>query len=84
MAREEKQRELRNNSGEITSELDQGGSFVVTRAGQPVGELVPLRRHRFVPTVAAVAMFRGAPGIDYPTLGADLDRLAGHDATPRG
>ena len=29
-------------------ELDAGTSFVVTRAGVPVGEPVPLRRHRFV------------------------------------
>ncbi|HXO50795.1 MAG TPA: type II toxin-antitoxin system prevent-host-death family antitoxin, partial [Mycobacterium sp.] len=48
MTREITQRELRNNSGEIMRQLDQGESFVVTRNGVPVGELAPLRRRRFV------------------------------------
>jgi prevent-host-death family protein len=48
MAESITQRELRNDSGEIMRRLDQGESFVVTRNGVPVGELTPLRRHRFV------------------------------------
>ena len=35
--------------------LDQGESFIVTRNGTPVGELTPLRRHRFVSTDTVVA-----------------------------
>jgi len=42
------QRELRNDSGEIMRRLDAGETFIVTRNGVPVGELTPLRRHRFV------------------------------------
>lgn len=64
--------------------LDAGESFVVTRNGVPVGELTPLRRHRFVAAHAAVAMFRGAPPVDYDRLRADLDAVADPVATPRG
>ena len=84
MAREVTQRELRNDSGRIMRGLDEGESFVVTRAGQPVGELVPLRRRRFIPAIEAVAVFRGAPPIDVRAFRADLDRHADPDATPRG
>jgi len=84
MAREITQRELRNDSGEIMRQLDRGESFVVTRNGVPVGELTPLRRHRFVSAEAAVAMFRGAPPVDLRRLRADLDRGASQDMEPRG
>jgi prevent-host-death family protein len=84
MSREITQRELRNQSGEIMRELDEGETFVVTRNGVPVGELTPLRRHRFVAAETAVAMFRGAPHVDYKRLRADLDSAADQDAVPRG
>ena len=84
MAREISQRELRNDSGEIMRQLDQGESFVVTRNGVPVGELAPLRRHRFVSADAAVAAFRAAPRVELDRLRADLDRAADQDITPRG
>ena len=44
-------------------ELDEGETFIVTRNGVPVGELTPLRRHRFVAAETAVAMFRSAPAV---------------------
>ncbi|HEX2563902.1 MAG TPA: type II toxin-antitoxin system prevent-host-death family antitoxin [Acidimicrobiales bacterium] len=84
MPREVTQRELRNDSGEIMRQLDRGESFVVTRNGVPVGELTPLRRHRFVTAEAAVAMFRTAPGVDYQRFRADLDEVANQEPTPRG
>ena len=84
MSREITQRELRNNSGEIMRQLDQGESFVVTRNGIPVGELSPLRRHRFIRAEAAVAAFRGAPGVEFDRFRADLDRVAGQEIAPRG
>ena len=84
MAREVTQRELRNDSGEIMRQLDQGETFVVTRNGVPVGELTPLRRHRFVTAEAAVAMFRTAPRVDYERFRTDLDDVVNQDATPRG
>lgn len=84
MSKQITQRELRNNSGEIMRQLDQGESFVVTRNGIPVGELSPLRRHRFISAEAAVGAFRGAPPVDFDRLRADLDRAASQETTPRG
>jgi prevent-host-death family protein len=84
MSREITQRELRNQSGQIMRELDEGETFIVTRNGVPVGELVPLRRHRFVPAETAVALFRTAPRVDYARFRADLDAVASQDPTPRG
>ena len=84
MAREINQRELRNHSGEIMRQLDQGESFIVTRNGVPVGELSPLRRHRFVSAQAAVAAFRGAPRVELDRFRADLDRAASQEIAPRG
>lgn len=83
MAREISQRELRNESGEIMRRLDDGESFVVTRNGVPVGELAPLRRHRFVPAATAIAVFQRAPSMDYARFLEDLDRVSSQDLTPR-
>jgi antitoxin (DNA-binding transcriptional repressor) of toxin-antitoxin stability system len=84
MSREITQRELRNQSGEIMRGLDEGKTFVVTRNGVPVGELLPLRRHRFVAAETAVAMFRAAPPVDYEGFRADLDTVVSPDPMPRG
>ena len=83
MAESITQRELRNESGEIMRQLDQGESFVVTRYGAPVGELSPLRRHRFVNAVAAVAIFKYAPAIDPGRFRSDVDSWADQDVNPR-
>ena len=83
MAREISQRELRNDSGTIMRKVDEGESFVITRNGVPVGELVPLRRHRFVKAESAVAIFRSAPAVDYRRLRGDLDDAAEQDPAPR-
>jgi len=37
--------------------LDRGESFVVTRNGVPVGQLIPLRQRAFVSTEEVVAAF---------------------------
>jgi len=84
MSREITQRELRNESGEIMRKLDGGETFVVTRSGVPVGELTPMRRHRFVSADSVVAIFRNAPAIDPDRFRADLDAIADPDAEPRG
>lgn len=84
MGREITQRELRNQSGEIMRELDEGETFIVTRNGVPVGELTPLRRHRFVAADTAVAMFKTAPRVDYRRFRADLDAAATQETEPRG
>ena len=84
MVREITQRELRNLSGQIMRELDEGETFIVTRNGVPVGELTPLRRHRFVAAETAVAVFKTAPPVDYRRFRADLDTAADQDIEPRG
>lgn len=84
MAREVTQRELRNGSGEIMRALDRGESFVVTRNGVAVGELVPLHARRFVAADAAVAAFADAPPIDREQFLADVDAALDQDPTPRG
>jgi antitoxin (DNA-binding transcriptional repressor) of toxin-antitoxin stability system len=84
MSREVTQRELRNESGKIMRELDDGETFIVTRNGIPVGELAPLRRHRFVAAETAVAVFKTAPAVDYERFRGDLDGIANQDPTPRG
>lgn len=84
VAQEITQRELRNDSGRIMRALDDGQRFVVTRNGVPVGELAPLRRHRFVPAATVVDALRDAPPVDLDQLRRDLDEVADQDVTPRG
>lgn len=83
MSREISQRELRNESGRIMRELDEGETFIITRRGVPVGELTPLRRHRFIAADAAVSVFRSAPPVDYERLRHDLDRMVDQETMPR-
>ncbi len=83
MAKRITQRELRNGSGEIMRALDRGESFVVTRNGAPVGELLPLRRRQFVGADAAIAAFDGAPRIDTGRFRDDIDTVLDQDPAPR-
>ena len=83
MGAEISQRELRNDSGRIMRALTEGKAFIITRNGEPVGELTPLRRHRFIRAEAAVDLFRSAPPIDHDRFRQDLDDLAVQDLTPR-
>ena len=71
------QRELRNDSGAILREVQAGQAIIVTRNGEPVAELRPLPRRRFVPRAAivAAAAVRNAPPIDGTRLRADLDAV---------
>lgn len=83
MARQITQRELRNGSGDIMRALDRGETFVVTRNGVPVGELLPLRARRFVSADAAIAAFASAPAIAADRFRADVDAVLDHDPSPR-
>lgn len=84
MRREITQRELRNESGSIMRALDRGETFVVTRNGVPVGELIPLRQRRFVAAETAVDLFAGAPSIDRERFRADVDAVLDQRPAPRG
>jgi len=83
MDREITQRELRNESGEIMRQLDQGQTFVVTRNGVPVAELTPLRRRRFVSATAVIGAFAGAAPVDAARFRADVDRPVDPSGAPR-
>ncbi|MBM4268095.1 MAG: type II toxin-antitoxin system prevent-host-death family antitoxin [Deltaproteobacteria bacterium] len=83
MPREITQRELRNESGEIMRALDSGETFVITRNGVPVGELVPVQRRRFVPAKSVAAVFAGAPRIARRRFRRDLDAAVDQDTKPR-
>jgi antitoxin (DNA-binding transcriptional repressor) of toxin-antitoxin stability system len=63
--------------------LDRGESFVVTRNGTPVGELLPLRRRALVASSAVMAAFSGAPRIDRQRFVSDLDAVVDQDPRPR-
>lgn len=64
--------------------LDRGESFVVTRNGVPVGELLPIRRRRFVPLADFLAAFAGAPAIDGERFRRDLDHYVDQSVDTRG
>ncbi len=84
MSRQITQRELRNDSGRVMRALDRGKSFIVTRNGVPVGELIPLRQRVFVPAETALAAFASAPRVRAARFRKDLDAVVDQDPTPRG
>lgn len=77
------QRQLRNDSGAIMRGLNDGTSYVVTSNGVPVGELKPLRAHRFVRADVVLRIFAPAPPVDLEQLRADLDATASQELEPR-
>ena len=83
MSSEISQRELRNDSGRIMRALTEGETFIITRNGEPIGELTPLRRHRFVRAEAAIELFRTAVPVDYEHRRHDLDQIADQHIAPR-
>lgn len=50
-----------------------GKTFVVTRNGTPIGELIPLRRRRVVTREQFAGMSANAPVIDAARFRADID-----------
>jgi antitoxin (DNA-binding transcriptional repressor) of toxin-antitoxin stability system len=64
--------------------LKQGQSFIVTRNGVPVAELIPLRHGVFVPAEVVLAAFAKAPRIASRRFRKDIDALIDQDPTPRG
>jgi prevent-host-death family protein len=77
------QRTLRNDSGEIMRGLDRGESYIVTRNGVPVGELVPVRRREAVAADLLLAALAGASRIDPIRFRKDVDELIDQDPRPR-
>ncbi len=74
------QRDLRSRSKEIMDAVEAGQTFIVTRDGHRIGELIPLRRRRrFVPRQEFAAMSRTAAAIDLGAFRADQDAGADQD-----
>ena len=67
-------RELRNHGGEVLERVARGESLVVTRDGQAIAELRPLRR-RPLPAGVLMKRWRGLPKVDGAKLKADIDRV---------
>lgn len=76
MAKEIAQRELRNDNAKVIAAVAAGSSFIVTRNGEPVAELRPIRRERrtFVPREEIVEMAARASRIDPAAFRDDVDR----------
>jgi prevent-host-death family protein len=77
MARTIAQRELRNDNAKVIDAVTAGETFVVTRNGEPVAELRPIRsgRRTFISREDVAALARAGVRIDRDRFRADLDRL---------
>ncbi len=70
-------RELRNRGGDVLERVARGEALIVTRDGQPIAELRPLRR-RPIPAAVLVNRWRALPAVDPARLRADIDEVGGH------
>jgi prevent-host-death family protein len=70
------QRQLRNENAKVIDAVAAGETLVVTRNGEPVAELRPLRagRRTFIPREEVAALATGGARIDHRKFRADLDR----------
>jgi prevent-host-death family protein len=71
------QRELRNDNARVIEAVTAGETFVVTRNGEPVAELRPIRagRRTFISRGEVAALAAAGVRIDHRQFRADLDRL---------
>ncbi len=71
------QRELRNENAKVIEAVTAGETFVVTRNGEPVAELRPLRagRRTFISREEVAALATAGVRIDRDRFRADLDRV---------
>ena len=71
------QRQLRNDNAEIMRRVERGESFVVTRNGRPVADLVPhasdARAPRFVPIADLARSYAALAPIDVASWYRDRD-----------
>jgi prevent-host-death family protein len=71
------QRELRNENAKVIAAVAAGETFIVTRNGEPVAELRPLRagRRTFIAREEVAALATGGVRIDRHQFRADLDHV---------
>jgi prevent-host-death family protein len=67
-------RDLRNHGGDVMDRVAAGESLVVTRSGEPVAELIPLRR-RGLDAATLLGRWRKLPMVDPVALRADVDSV---------
>ncbi|MEU7746178.1 hypothetical protein [Nonomuraea sp. NPDC049158] len=68
-------RQFVNDSGSVTRGLREGKRYILTINGEPLAEVKPIKRRRFVPTAEAQAVFATAPAVDWSEVRADLDTM---------
>lgn len=71
------QRDLRNDNAKVIDAVAAGETFVVTRNGERVAELRPMRaaRRTFITRDEVVALAGAAVRIDHRQFRADVDQL---------
>jgi prevent-host-death family protein len=67
-------RQLRNHAGDVLRRVEAGERLTVTRDGEPVAELVPLRR-RPLSRETLLEHYRHLPRLDPEALRRDIDEL---------
>ena len=77
MAKTIPQRTLRNENAKVIEAVTAGETFVITRNGQPVAELRPLRPDRpvFISRERVAKLASAGVRIDRHRFRADLDRV---------
>jgi prevent-host-death family protein len=81
VARTIPQRDLRNDNARVIDAVTAGETFVITRHGEPVAELRPVRavRRSFITRDEVAALASTAVRIDHRQFRADLDRMIDQD-----
>jgi prevent-host-death family protein len=77
-------RELRNNTAGLLRKVEEGETFVITRRGKPIANLVPHHpenSHWFTPDEVVEVVERSAAD---PGLRSDLERLVGETTDDLG
>jgi len=69
------QREMRNDSAAIFRAIEDGESFVLTRNGTPIAQVIPIRKRTFVPRDDVLRAFAHVPEIDYAQMRAEMDEF---------
>lgn len=71
------QRELRNENAKVIDAVAAGETFVVTRHGEPVAELRPIRsgRRTFISREEVAVLAEAGVRIDRHQFRTDLDRV---------
>jgi prevent-host-death family protein len=77
MAKTIPQRDLRNENAKVIDAVTAGETFVITRNGEPVAELRPIRpdRRTFITRDEVAGLAAAAVRIDHRRFREDLDRV---------